>query len=150
MKKCKTCGENLDISCFRESPKNIDGHRGSCKDCENAYTRRRRMNNPKVREHDRYRDKENEQRRLAKIKETKEWKKRNVYKTSAHKAVLRSVKSGKIIKTPCVVCGSTFRIHGHHEDYSKPLEVIWLCPLHHSRHHAGTIDATKYLTTKEN
>ena len=27
------------------------------------------------------------------------------------------------------------RIHGHHPDYSKPLEVIWLCPLHHTQLH---------------
>lgn len=32
----------------------------------------------------------------------------------------------------CVVCGK-FPAHKHHPDISKPLEVIFLCPLHHKK-----------------
>ena len=29
-------------------------------------------------------------------------------------------------------------LHGHHEDYSQPLEVVWLCaPCHGLRHRTG-------------
>jgi len=31
----------------------------------------------------------------------------------------------------CVICGATKRIDGHHEDYSKPHVIIWLCKKHH-------------------
>ena len=42
------------------------------------------------------------------------------------------VKRGKVIKPDvCSRCESTDRIHGHHEDYDKPLEVVWVC---HSCH----------------
>lgn len=36
----------------------------------------------------------------------------------------------------CEVCES---IHAqrHHDDYSKPLEIRWLCPLHHKEVHKG-------------
>ena len=37
---------------------------------------------------------------------------------------------GKITKKPCVVCGET-KVDGHHPDYSKPYEIIWLCRKHH-------------------
>jgi len=53
----------------------------------------------------------------------------------AHAEVGRAVRSGRLIKGPCQVCGSTVRIEGHHDDYSKPLEVIWLCRPHHGQRH---------------
>jgi hypothetical protein len=43
------------------------------------------------------------------------------------------LKRGKIIKNPCF-CGS-WDVEAHHEDYNKPLEVIWLCREHHLKHH---------------
>lgn len=46
------------------------------------------------------------------------------------------VKRGRVKKQPCEVCGSTERVHGHHHDYSKPLDVRWLCKEHHHEEHA--------------
>ncbi len=40
------------------------------------------------------------------------------------------VRRGKVVKAPCVVCGVA-KVEGHHEDHSKPLEVVWLCRPHH-------------------
>lgn len=47
----------------------------------------------------------------------------------AYNEVNKAVKSGKLIKQPCH-CGET-KVGGHHEDYSRPLDVIWLCSKHH-------------------
>jgi len=35
----------------------------------------------------------------------------------------------------CDICGTEENIHGHHPDYSKPLDVIWLCKSHHDKLH---------------
>lgn len=54
----------------------------------------------------------------------------------AREALNRALKSGNVMKGPCAICGNK-KVHGHHEDYSKPLEVIWLCRKHHDEHHAA-------------
>jgi ubiquitin C-terminal hydrolase len=53
-------------------------------------------------------------------------------------AVKRAVDSGIIIKPKnCEKCNKEYKIlHGHHEDYSKRLEVIWLCPACHKKQHS--------------
>ena len=55
----------------------------------------------------------------------------------ARAAVASAIKKGLLIKQPCKVCGEE-RVDGHHEDYDKPLDVIWLCRLHHLEHHNST------------
>ena len=52
-------------------------------------------------------------------------------------AVRHAVKRGRIVKSAtCKRCGdSPKRMHAHHQDYSKPLEVQWLCGPCHARTH---------------
>jgi hypothetical protein len=59
-----------------------------------------------------------------------EWRRRNPEKSSAHKKVYVEVRAGRLKKEPCEVCGEV-KVHAHHDDYSKPLKVRWLCPIHH-------------------
>jgi hypothetical protein len=61
----------------------------------------------------------------------------------AHKQKARmllncAVKSGKVKKSEsCQSCKKIGKVHGHHENYDKPLEAIWLCPLCHKSLHAS-------------
>lgn len=48
----------------------------------------------------------------------------------AREKVRVAIKNGLIIKVPCIVCGDT-KSEAHHEDYSKPLDVVFLCRKHH-------------------
>lgn len=50
-------------------------------------------------------------------------------------AVGNAVRKGRLKKTPCAICGGSERVEGHHSDYTKPLEVIWLCQIHHMAWH---------------
>jgi len=52
-------------------------------------------------------------------------------KAAARRSVRRSVLSGAIQKMPCKICGNP-KAEAHHEDYDKPLDVIWLCKKHHT------------------
>jgi hypothetical protein len=49
--------------------------------------------------------------------------------------VHRALEAGRLVKQPCEVCGDA-KVHAHHDDYSKPLDVRWLCLRHHVDHHA--------------
>jgi hypothetical protein len=45
-----------------------------------------------------------------------------------------AVRRGKLLRLPCEVCGE-LKSEAHHDDYTKPLEVRWLCRVHHREHH---------------
>ena len=63
-----------------------------------------------------------------------QWKKRNPHAAKAHRILRNAIKRGDIQRGPCSECGKP-GAHGHHEDYSKPLVVTWLCHLCHIEHH---------------
>lgn len=44
------------------------------------------------------------------------------------------LKRGYLSKKPCFICGS-LNVEAHHEDYDKPLDVIWYCRQHHLSYH---------------
>lgn len=53
----------------------------------------------------------------------------------AYKLVAKARKAGILPAQPCQECGATKNIHGHHCDYDKPLEIMWLCAKHHAQRH---------------
>jgi hypothetical protein len=66
------------------------------------------------------------------------WIKRNPEKLAAHKAVRGALSHGELAIGPCDQCGMTAAIVAHHFDYTKPLEVVWLCRIHHRQLHYGS------------
>jgi hypothetical protein len=62
----------------------------------------------------------------------------------AHKAVTLALQHGDLLRPKnCEACGQHHtRITAHHEDYSKPLDVVWLCPSCHHHTHYGLEDIT--------
>ncbi|HXE08421.1 MAG TPA: hypothetical protein VN612_11015 [Acidobacteriaceae bacterium] len=65
----------------------------------------------------------------------RKWREQNRGKYLAHKKVENAVASGVLNVNPCERCGTTKLVHAHHDDYAKPLEVMWLCPAHHKERH---------------
>ena len=58
---------------------------------------------------------------------------RHPERVAAHRIVNEALRRGRITKGPCEFAGSDckWRIEAHHDDYTKPLEVRWLCKKHH-------------------
>ena len=58
----------------------------------------------------------------------------NPEKRRAHRAVKKALDAGKLERQACKGCGAA-KAHAHHDDYSKPLVVTWLCPKCHKQRH---------------
>jgi len=67
------------------------------------------------------------------------YRERNPEKHAAHLALTRALRRGAIVRQSCERCGVD-RVEGHHDDYSKPLEVRWLCKRHHLAAHGGRLE----------
>jgi hypothetical protein len=122
-----------------------DGHLNQCKKCTCARVRRHRVvNSEAVRQYDRERSKTEARREKAKAYGYT-YSRVMRHKRSAHRILARAVECGKLIKRPCFVCGDP-NSEAHHEDYSRPLDVIWFCSLHHKRHHhaAPLLDLSEF------
>ena len=62
------------------------------------------------------------------------YKENNLEKLQCHWKVNHAIRTGKLFKMPCVKCGEVVA-EAHHPDYTKPLNVIWLCRKHHKELH---------------
>lgn len=64
----------------------------------------------------------------------RKWQIANREKINAHAKVHTAVKNGTLKRgNSCMECGIECKTEGHHEDYSKPLDVIWLCRKCHGK-----------------
>ena len=135
MKICSSCKEGKEIEMFYKDSQQADGHHHFCKDCtRKKYRLRRKKNIQKFREKEkRY---YNNNKDTISLKRKAAYKK-NRHKTLAHYAVQRALYKGIIKRLPCEVCGSVENVIAHHDDYSKPVDVRWLCQSHHMQHHHG-------------
>ena len=85
-------------------------------------------------------------RRAKKLEQDRISRKRNYAKRKAYdenreplkqraRSIIRNrIYRGSMTRQPCEVCGAPLS-HAHHDDYSKPLDVRWLCPQHHKEVH---------------
>lgn len=71
------------------------------------------------------------------IKASKKYIENNPIKKKCHNAVRREIKKGALIPVKfCQNCASSEgKIHAHHDDYSLPLSVRWLCAKCHKDWH---------------
>lgn len=59
---------------------------------------------------------------------------KNPDKIRARNLAMKAIRRGDIVRLPCEVCGDELS-EAHHDDYSKPLQVRFLCKIHHMEHH---------------
>ena len=146
-KPCICCRKELPISAYYRHPRMADGHLNKCKACVIAYQAKRLAARVatlegRMAERDRGREKYH---RLYRGKPRNEGPRREAMrryraratalgKTKARSATARAIRNCELTRLPCRDCGNK-RSEAHHPDYTKPLEVIWLCRRCHAKVH---------------
>lgn len=131
-KTCTSCGKDKSTSEFQVRRASKDGLTARCKKCLSSYDKSRANKPHRVAARKAY--SKTEAGKRAAIKAKNKYIEKNAIKRGAHVITGNAIRDGKIDKKPCEVCGST-KVHAHHDDYAKPLEVRWLCPKHHMEWH---------------
>lgn len=75
----------------------------------------------------------------------------NKYKSQAHRKVQLAIKKGTLKRLPCEIssCLTTETV-AHHNDYEKPLVVLFVCKHHHSViHRFFKMDQLKLMTPEQ-
>jgi hypothetical protein len=135
-KRCFKCAEEKPLDEFYAHPEMGDGHLNKCKDCAKKDARQHRIKNPeKVREYDRSRAQQPHRIALRRREYEREWD-NHPDRMKARNALGNAVRDGKVQKLPCAFCGAEDGLEAHHHDYTKPLDVTWLCKPCHRRFHA--------------
>ena len=150
MKVCFRCGAEKPLTEYYKHKSFADGHLNKCKSCAKSDARENRAKKLEYyREYDKNRHesdpvrrakshaaskswRENNRERHTEL--TKNWRQKHPEKYAAHSAVSNALRSGKLQKETCAVCGDE-NSQAHHNDYTKPLDVVWLCSKHHAQVH---------------
>jgi hypothetical protein len=149
VKVCSKCCIPKYRQDFSRMTASRDGRQAQCKKCMLGYQREWARGNPKRKEIiKRYERSHREVARRAARKQ----RELHPEKIRARMAVKGAIRSGRLIKPDtCGYCHYVVedltRLHGHHEDYSKPLEVEWLCQNCHEALHADEM-ALAYRAAK--
>lgn len=110
-----------------------------CMDCAKLDVRKNRSENHEYyREYDEVRSKLPHRQENNK-KHTTLWKQAFPNRRKAQTALGNAVRDGRVLKEQCYVCGEA-KVEGHHPDYDRPLDVVWLCTKHHKLTHAMVLD----------
>lgn len=133
-KRCFKCNSVKPLSEFYKHSMMADGHLNKCKLCaKKDVSKHREVNIEKIRAYDRKRAKLAHRIKL-RADVNRAWRAEDSRRVKAHNAVARAIIKGLVNKSPCVRCGNVKAV-AHHEDYDKPLDIIWLCqPCHKQRH----------------
>lgn len=154
-KLCSKCRRVLPLEDFHKDKNRRSGRTSQCKAC--SYTRKLfltdedRIERRKARAKRRLAREKSERaiRRAERLLEAERTRERrqeearkrrnelrrldrlsNPEKHRARRFLNHAVRDGRAFRQPCVVCGDP-KVEGHHKDYSRPLDVIWVCAKHH-------------------
>lgn len=150
MKPCIACHIEKPIECFYKHKAMKDGHLNKCIDCCKKHEHLRRASKiEEIRAYDRMRGslphrleanrtrQKTEKGKLIHLQANERYREKYKNRDAARHIAGNALRDGKIFKQPCIICGHE-KTEGHHPDYDRPLDVVWLCMKHHKEAHKMT------------
>jgi hypothetical protein len=122
MKQCGRCKESKPLSEYNKDKYTKSGYRSQCKECMSK-------------ERDKMKDYYKQWREQEEIKEIYRKYRKERYFLNKKKSDARN--KARVLTSPdkCEKCLIIAKVQAHHDDYDKPLDVRWLCPLCHTAWH---------------
>ncbi len=140
LKRCSRCKRMLERDCFGSDRSRGDGLHARCRICNRALDRvrdRATRDTPEGRATTKANnDKMTPERRAV---QHLKYRAANLTKYRARDIVTQALRSGVLIRQPCERCGDE-KSQCHHEDYSRPLDVTFLCARCHGHRHREIFD----------
>jgi hypothetical protein len=138
-KQCFKCGVTKSLDEFYRHCEMADGHLNKCKECTKQDTREDyRKDLDKHKQYHRQREQDPQRKELKLVYQATR-RQRHPDRYRAYSAVGNAVRDGRLIKQPCCYCGAV-DTEAHHADYSKPLDVRWVCfPCHRTVEHGQMV-----------
>ena len=120
MKRCSRCREVKPVEEFFRNAARHDGLTSYCKVCFPEHAAYKRgQKSPRF--------KDNKARYLRERRKTDpEFARKGIVRRFTNDAIALGI----LVRLPCAACGDPKTV-AHHTDYTKPLEVQWLCKAHH-------------------
>lgn len=143
-KTCFKCGKTLPLEMFYRHPRMKDGRLGKCKECNKLDTRENyALRRKQYSDYDKKRY-QTPKRKAWLRKANVRWRKKYPAKHKAQSKVSNAIRNGKLIRENCFYCGNP-KSQGHHDDYSKPLDVRWVCfKCHREKEHDQVVSTTTF------
>jgi hypothetical protein len=132
---CPKCKSEKPMGAFGRAtnrPGNVDSY---CRACRNASGRAKYAADPKT---GRAKSRASYYRYQGWGRDANACSAHSAVAHAAHEAVHRALKRGVLVRPDaCSLCdGEEYAIHAHHDDYTRALDVIWLCAPCHKLCHA--------------
>lgn len=139
MKECFKCHRVLPLDEFYKHSQMGDGHLNKCKECTRKDVRGNYCaKREQYSEYERERN-QDEQRRAKKLEYQRRRRHKYPEKNRARDMVHDALQSGSLQKQSCEFCGNP-ESQAHHHDYSKPLDVVWVCfKCHREKFHGQVV-----------
>lgn len=135
LKHCPRCDQSKPLTDYPKNKRTKDGLACYCRVCHNHYTLTDyyRRHESALAARKAYKKRNRDKVRAANRRYNQTVRKLYPEREAARSAVSNAIRDGRLIPQPCRVCGK--KAEAHHPDYSKPLEIDWLCLQHHKDEH---------------